>query len=60
VEQGVRLHPQSAHMRGLLAGILLDMGELRRAQAVLEEAERIDPGSEMVQTVRKMLESMKK
>ncbi len=60
VEQGVRLHPQSAHLRGLLAGILLDMGELRRAQAVLEEAERIDPESEMVQTVRKMLESMKK
>jgi tetratricopeptide (TPR) repeat protein len=60
VEQGVRLHPQSAHLRGLLAGILLDMGELKRAQAVLEEAERIDPESEMVQTVRKILESMKK
>jgi tetratricopeptide (TPR) repeat protein len=60
VEQGVRLHPQSAHMRGLLAGVLLDMGELRRGQSVLEEAERIDPESEMVQMVRKILESMKK
>lgn len=60
VEQGVRLHPGSAHLRGLLAGTLLDMGELRRAQSVLEEAERIDPESEMVQAVRKILESMKK
>ena len=60
VEQGVRLHPQSAHLRGLLAATLLDMGEMRRGQSVLEEAERIDPQSEIVQMVRKILESMKK
>jgi hypothetical protein len=47
-------------MRALLAGILLDMGELRRGQAVLEEAERLDPEGEMVQAVRQILESMKK
>ncbi|MGH2496259.1 MAG: tetratricopeptide repeat protein [Ktedonobacteraceae bacterium] len=60
VEQGARLHPLSAHLRGMLAGILLDMGEPRRAQAMLEEAERIDPEDEMVQTIRQMLESKKK
>ena len=60
VEQGVRLHPGSAHLRGLLAATLLDMGDLRRGQSVLEEAERIDPASEIVQTVRKIMESMKK
>jgi tetratricopeptide (TPR) repeat protein len=60
VEQGVRLHPRSAHLRGLLAASLLDMGELRRGQSVLEEAERIDPESEIVQMVRKILESTKK
>ncbi|GAC1566487.1 MAG: hypothetical protein NVS3B14_09190 [Ktedonobacteraceae bacterium] len=60
VERGVRLHPESAHLRGLLAGILLDMGQIRRAQAVLEEAERINPDMEIVQAVRKMLDSMKK
>jgi tetratricopeptide (TPR) repeat protein len=60
VEQGVRLHPRSAHLRALLAAILLDMGEVRRGRAVLEEAERIDPDSQMVQTVREILDTWKK
>ena len=59
VEQGVRLHPRSAHLLALLAAILLDLGEVRRGRAVLEEAERFDPDSRMVQTVREILDSWK-
>ncbi len=59
VEQGARLNPLSAHLRGLLAGLLLDMGERKRAQAVLEEAERINPDIEIVRAVRRSLESAK-
>src|SRR3989440_192079 len=60
VEQGTLLHPQSAHLRGLLAGIILDQGDLRRARAVLEEAERINPDAEIVQAVRQSLDSIKR
>ena len=60
VEQGTILHPQSAHLRGLLAGIILDQGDLRRARAVLEEAERINPDVEIVQAVRQSLDSIKR
>jgi len=59
-EQGARINPQSAHLRGLLAGVLLDMGQRKRAQAVLEEAERINPDVEIVRAVRGMLDSNKK
>lgn len=59
IEQGTILNPRSAHLRGVLAGIILDQGDLRRARAVLEEAERIDPDEEIVQAVRQSLDSIK-
>src|SRR6266487_416185 len=42
-EQGLRYHPDSALLHALLAAVYLDKGGRRRAQAALEEAERINP-----------------
>jgi len=60
LEQGLRAHPQSAHLRAILAAFLLDSGENRRAQVLLEEAERINPDLEMVKTVRQVMDKHKK
>ncbi len=60
LEQGLRVHPQSAHLRAILAAFLLDSGENRRAQVLLEEAERINPDLEMVKTVRQVMDKHKK
>ena len=60
LEQGLRVHPQSAHLRAILAAMLLDSGENRRAQELLEEAERINPNLEMVKTVRQVMDKHKK
>src|SRR6266581_4353952 len=60
LEQGLRTHPQSAHLRAILAAFLLDSGENRRAQVLLEEAERINPDLEMVKTVRQVMDKHKK
>lgn len=58
VEKGLAAIPDSAHLRALLAGILADKGERRRAQAVLAEAERINPRLEIVQAVREILNTL--
>lgn len=60
LEQGLRVYPQSAHLRAILAAVLLDNGETRRAQGMLEEAERINPDLEMVKTVRQLMNKFKK
>jgi len=60
VEQGVQADPSSAHLKVLLAGVLLEMGDRRRAWAMLEEAERINPNLEIVQAVRQTLDTKKK
>ena len=60
LEQGLRVHPQSAHLRAILAALLLDSGENRRAQVLLEEAERLNPDLEMVKTVRQVMDKHKK
>ena len=52
VEQGLRAIPKSAHLLGLLASVYMEMDDLRHAQAVLAEAEQIDPHYEIVQAVR--------
>jgi tetratricopeptide (TPR) repeat protein len=57
VEQGLRHHPDSAHLRALLAAAYMDKGDRRRAQAALEEAERINPRLEIVQAMHDMLHS---
>jgi len=60
LEQGLRVYPQSAHLRAILAALLLDSGDTRRAQGLLEEAERINPDLEMVKTVRQVMDKRKK
>ena len=60
IEEAVYRNPTSAHLRALLAGILVEKGEIRRAQAMLQEAERINPDLEIVQAMRKAMESVKK
>jgi tetratricopeptide (TPR) repeat protein len=60
LEQGLRVHPQSAHLRAILAAMLLGSGENRHAQELLEEAERINPDLEMVKTVRQVMDKHKK
>src|SRR5260370_9357828 len=52
VEQGLRLHPQSAQLRALLAAVYMDRNDRRRAQAALEEAGRVNSALEIVRTIR--------
>lgn len=54
-EQGLQLHPNSAHLRALLASIYLEQGDGRRAEAELKEAERIDADHQFVKMVRRRL-----
>ena|SRR5712691_3945211 len=60
LEQGIHIHPKSAHLRALLSSVLFEMGEHRRAQTILEEAERLNPESEMVKVVRQAIKKSKK
>jgi tetratricopeptide (TPR) repeat protein len=60
VEQGIEVNPLSANLKALLAGILEEMGQHRRARATLEEAERINPDLEIVQAMRQLLDQKKK
>src|SRR5579875_42400 len=60
VEQGIEANPASAHLKALLAGILDEMGQHRRARTTLEEAERINPDLPIVQAMRQMLDERKK
>lgn len=54
-EQGVRTNPNSAHLRALLATVLLETGDVRGAQREIEEAEQLDPELEIVKTVRQYI-----
>jgi tetratricopeptide (TPR) repeat protein len=60
IEQGLRLYPQSAILRALLAPLLLEIGDRRRAQSMIDEAERLNPNLEMVKTVRQIMNRHKK
>ncbi len=60
VEQGIQANPSSAHLKALLAGILDEMGQHRRARITLEEAERINPDLPIVQAMRQVLDEKKK
>jgi tetratricopeptide (TPR) repeat protein len=60
VEQGLSANPASAHLKALLAAVLLEMGDRKRSRAMLEEAERINPNLETVQAMRQLLETKKK
>lgn len=55
LEEGLRVHPESAHLRAVLAALTFDIGDRRRAQTLLEEAERINPDLEAVKVVRRII-----
>ncbi len=55
LEEGLRVHPESAHLRAVLAALTFDAGDRRRAQTLLEEAERINPNLEAVKVVRQII-----
>lgn len=56
LEQGLRAIPKSVHLLGLLASVYMQIDDLRHAQAILAEAEQIDPNYEIVQAVRDELQ----
>jgi tetratricopeptide (TPR) repeat protein len=58
-EEGLRANPDSADFRFYLAMALAENGEFQRAQTLLEEAEQIDPDSEMAFMVSQMLNAFK-
>jgi tetratricopeptide (TPR) repeat protein len=60
VEQGIQADPLSAHLKALLAAVLLEMGDRKRSRAMLEEAEQLNPNLEIVQAMRQALETKKK
>jgi tetratricopeptide (TPR) repeat protein len=55
VERGLSNIPKSAHLLTLLSSIYLDGGDMRRAQAILAQAEEIDEKLEIVQSLREEL-----
>lgn len=59
-EQSVRLNPESASLKALLASVLQEMGDIRGAQRQLAEAEAIDSSLDIVQSVRQHLTAKKK
>ena len=55
LEQGLRVNQDSAELRVYLAIVLIAMGDDRRAEKLLDEAEEIDPDLEFIQTLRQAL-----
>ncbi len=60
LERGLRSNPKSAHLLALLSSVYLESGDMRHAQAVIEEAERINPQLELVQAMREEINRRKK
>jgi tetratricopeptide (TPR) repeat protein len=59
-ERGVRANPGSAPLHAMLASVLFDIGDQRGAQRQLEEAESLDPESELVRNMRRQMNTAKK
>jgi tetratricopeptide (TPR) repeat protein len=55
LEQGLRVNQDSAELRVYLAVVLVAIGDDRRAEKLLDEAEEIDPDLELIQTLRQAL-----
>jgi tetratricopeptide (TPR) repeat protein len=55
LEQGLHVNQDSAELRVYLAIVLIAMGDDRRAEKLLDEAEEIDPDLEFIQTLRQAL-----
>ena len=60
LEQGLRVIPNSAHLRALLSSVFLETGDRRRAQAMLDEAERLDPENDIVKAMREEMNRARK
>ncbi len=58
LEQGLRVNQDSAELRVYLAIVLVAMGDDRRAEKLLDEAEEIDPDLEFIQTARQALKQI--
>jgi tetratricopeptide (TPR) repeat protein len=55
LEQGLLVNQDSADLRVFLAIVLMAIGDHRRAEKLLDEAEEIDPDLEFIQTARQAL-----
>jgi len=55
LEQGLHINQDSADLRVFLAIVLMAIGDHRRAEKLLDEAEEIDPDLEFIQTARQAL-----
>ncbi len=60
IMQGVKANPESAHLHALYASVLMETGDMRRAQQELQRAEAIDPTLEIVQSVRGFMQEKTK
>ncbi|GAC1366385.1 MAG: hypothetical protein NVSMB44_29980 [Ktedonobacteraceae bacterium] len=60
MDQAVRANPDSAQLHALFASVLFEVGDRRGAQRQLEEAERIDPTADLVQSVRQHISGSKR
>ena len=58
LEQGLRVNQDSAELRVYLAMVLMAMGDDRRAEQLVDEAEDIDPDLELIQTARQALKQI--
>ncbi len=58
LEQGLRVNQDSADLRVFLAIVLMAIGDDRRAEKLLDEAEEIDPDLEFIQTARQALKQI--
>lgn len=59
LEQGLSIHSHSAQLRAMLASIYFESGNHRRAEVLLEEAERINPALPMVKAMRQEVNQSK-
>jgi tetratricopeptide (TPR) repeat protein len=55
LEEGLRVNPGSAQLRAFLALAVSESGDYRKAEELLDEAERLDPDLDMVEMYRLLL-----
>ena len=55
LEEGLRANPDSAELRAYLALVVSESGDYRAAEALLDEAESIDPDLEIIEMFRLLL-----
>jgi tetratricopeptide (TPR) repeat protein len=55
LEEGLRVNPGSAQLRAFLALAVSESGDYRKAEELLDEAERLDPDLDMVEMYRLLI-----